>query len=215
MQRCVIVGGAEIRNPEFIKKQLLPDDYIIICDSGLMHLSPLGLTPDLIIGDFDSHQRPSLPCEIIVLPVEKDDTDTVYAIKEAVRRGFESFLLLGVSGGRLDHTLVNVSALLMLHERGLHAVLADDYSLMEIVGKSPVFVKGDCPYFSLLAISGPARGVTIRGAKYCLENAEILPSYQYGTGNEVLSGEKAEISVQDGCLLLMRIFRDGEKTKED
>lgn len=211
MKRCVIIGGAEIRNPDFIKAQLGCHDYYIFCDSGLMHMAPLGISPDLIIGDFDSHERPQLPSETIVLPVEKDDTDTVYAVKEAIKRGFTDFLLLGVAGGRLDHTLVNVSILLMLNENGFHGILADDYSLMEIVGKEPVHVDCSCRWFSLLNISGLAEGITIKGAKYCLEDGIIDCTYQYGTGNEVLSGQTAEISVQRGRLLLMRVFRDGEK----
>ena len=59
-----------------------------------------------------------MEAETIVLPCEKDDTDTVFAVKEALKRGFQDFLLIGVIGGRLDHTLGNVSLLLMLDAHG-------------------------------------------------------------------------------------------------
>ncbi|MEI3102480.1 MAG: hypothetical protein V8T45_12480 [Oscillospiraceae bacterium] len=68
MSRCVIVGGAAIGRYEEIKKYLRPGDYNIFCDNGLRHLESLGLEPDLIIGDFDSHAVPRLPVETIFLP---------------------------------------------------------------------------------------------------------------------------------------------------
>ena len=77
MKRCVIAGGAGIKNYNKIKTVLREDDFFILCDSGLKHMEPLGIKPGLIIGDFDSHENPHLPVETIVLPCEKDDTDTV------------------------------------------------------------------------------------------------------------------------------------------
>ena len=74
------------------------DDFIVFCDSGLNHLESLQVNPGLIVGDFDSHDNPHLGVETIVLPCEKDDTDTVFAVKEAIKRGFDDFLLIGVVG---------------------------------------------------------------------------------------------------------------------
>ena len=91
MRRCVIIGGAEIARYDEVKSYLRPGDYAIYCDSGLRHREALGLAPDLIIGDFDSHPDPHLPVETITLPCEKDDTDTVYAVKEALKRGLRTF----------------------------------------------------------------------------------------------------------------------------
>ena len=108
-QRCVIIGGAGIRNYQAVWDYLNPDDFNIFCDSGLRHLDALGVKPHLVVGDFDSHANPNMNVETIELPREKDDTDTVLAAKEAVKRGFDEFLLLGAAGGRLDHTLGNVS----------------------------------------------------------------------------------------------------------
>lgn len=98
MKRCVIVGGADINNYEYIKSCLRNDDFILFCDSGLKHLESLQVNPGLIVGDFDSHDNPHLGVETIVLPCEKDDTDTVFAVKEAIKRGFDDFLLIGVVG---------------------------------------------------------------------------------------------------------------------
>ena len=208
MRRCVIVGGASIGDYETVGAMLRPDDYVIYCDCGLRHMDGLGAEPDLIVGDFDSYSNPEFDTETIVLPCEKDDTDTVFAVKEALRRGFEDFLLIGVVGERLDHTLGNVSILLMLDSEGKVGTIIDDYSEMEIVSdrcEMPCIIDDSYVYFSLINISGTARGVTIRGAKYPLENAEITCEYQYGVSNEVLPGCTAEVSVGEGRLLLVKV----------
>ena len=204
MERCVIVGGAEINNYDFIREKLYTDDFVVFCDSGLKHLENLQVQPSLVVGDFDSHENPRLDVETIVLPCEKDDTDTVYAVKEAIKRGYDNFLLIGVVGARLDHTLVNVSILLYLDSLGKKGCIIDDYSEMEIVSSEPVSICDDYSFFSLLNISGCAKGITITGAKYPLTNAEITCEYQYGVSNEVLSGQTAYVSVLEGCLLLIK-----------
>ena len=208
MRRCVIVGGASIGDYRTVGAMLRQDDYMIYCDCGLRHMDGLGAEPDLIVGDFDSYSNPEMETETIVLPCEKDDTDTVFAVKEALRRGFEDFLLIGVVGERLDHTLGNVSILLMLESVGQVGTIIDDYSEMEIVSdrcEMPCIIDDSYVYFSLINISGTARGVTIRGAKYPLENAEITCEYQYGVSNEVLPGCTAEVSVGEGRLLLVKV----------
>ncbi len=208
MKRCVIAGGADIADYERIRRMLKEEDYLICCDSGLRHCEGLGRSADLIVGDFDSTENPHLPVETIVLPCEKDDTDTVYAVKEALARGFEEFLLIGVCGGRLDHTLGNVAILLYLDGLGKRGMIADDYSVMEVVGRQKATIGEKYPYFSLLAIGGDATGVTIRNAKYPLEDAVITSGYQYGISNEVVKGEQAEVSLTGGRLLLIKVERE-------
>ena len=164
------------------------------------------MTASVPICDFDSYENPHLEAETIVLPCEKDDTEAVFAVKAALKRGFQDFLLIGVIGGRLDHTLGNVSLLLMLDAQGKRAIVLDDHSEMEIVSDKPARIEDRYPYFSLLNISGLARGITIQNAKFPLSNAEIPCEYQYGISNEVLPGMTAEISVESGRLLLIKVL---------
>lgn len=205
MKRCVIVGGADIENYDAVCRKIRNDDYFIYCDSGLLHMEKLGVAPNLIVGDFDSHEKPNLSVETIVLPREKDDTDTFFAAKEAVKRGFDEFILIGTVGGRLDHTLGNVSVLLYLFSLGKKAKMIDDYSEMQIVADKTVFVDSSYSYFSLLNITGEAEGITEKNAKFPLENAKITCEYQYGISNEVLPGETAEITVKKGKALLIKV----------
>ena len=204
MRRCVIVGGADIHNYPLIRDSLEADDFLIGCDCGMRHMEQLGRSADLIVGDFDSSGNPHLETETIVLPCEKDDTDTVFAVKEAVRRGFRSFLLIGMIGARLDHTIGNVSILLYLARLGLEGRILDDYSEMEIISTSPKTIEETFSSFSVLNIDGSAESVTIRGAKYPLESARIPCDYQYGISNEVLPGKTACVKVDRGRALLIR-----------
>ena len=141
MRRCVIVGGADISNYDRIIAHIKSDDFVIFCDSGLKHMEKLAVKPSLIVGDFDSHENPHLDVETIVLPCEKDDTDTVFAVKEAVKRGFADFLLIGVVGARLDHTLGNIYVLEYLSSLGLTGRIVDDYSEMEYVTSASALVE--------------------------------------------------------------------------
>lgn len=208
MRRCVIIGGAPIQDYQWIRQHLLPDDFYIFCDGGLKHRQSLQVTPDLLVGDFDSWDNPKTETETIVLPREKDDTDTFFGVKEGVKRGFEDFLLIGVIGGRFDHSLGNISALLYLTGLGKKALIIDDYSSIEVVSSQPVFIEQNIQYFSVLNIDGKAKGITIKNAQYPLENAEITWDYQYGISNQVLPGKTAEVTTQEGRLLLVKVYRE-------
>lgn len=205
MKRCIIVGGAEIKNYDLIKKYFEPDDFFIYCDCGLKHEKFLGFKPDLIIGDFDSHSKPENLSNVIVLPVVKDDTDTIFAVKEAIKRGFNDFILTGVTGGRQDHNLGNIYALLMLANENKNALIIDDFSEIKIIKPDEkIKIKRGWKFFSLINIAGKARGINISGAKYNLNNAEITPEFQYGISNEIQE-DYAEVSLREGILLLICI----------
>ena len=204
MRRCVIVGGAPIGRPEEIRAYLRGDDFILCCDCGLRHLEALGRAPDLIVGDFDSHEDPHAAVETIVLPHEKDDTDSFFAAKEALRRGFRDFLLLGVVGARLDHTLGNLGLALMLHAAGANALLVDDFSEMEIVS-TEAEIAPRFPYFSLINLDGSAGEITVSGAKFPLAGAALPCESSLGVSNEPLPGQTARVRVGRGRLLLIRV----------
>ncbi len=206
IKRCVVVGGAKISRPDRIKKLFRESDFFIYCDSGLLHEAALGRRPNLIVGDFDSHGKPSTDIETLVLPREKDDTDTVFAVKEAIRRGFTEFLLLGVTGQRVDHSLGNIYILLKLDSLGFKGSIADDMSIIEVVSDKPAAVGDEWAFFSLINIDGSPRNISIENAKYELAGSEINCEYQYAISNEPLKGETARISVGQGRLLLVKSY---------
>lgn len=204
MSRCVIVGGAKIENYEKVKSCLNQNDYFIFCDSGLRHQEKLNVTPDFIVGDFDSIQKPDINDNVLVLPTEKDDTDTFAAVKLMLEKGYKTFLLIGVIGQRLDHSFGNVSILLYLKQNGAKGIIVDDYCEMSIIDNKANISKNSCSYFSIIALSKELKGVNIIGAKYPLENATINSSYQFGISNEAIND--TEISVENGDALLLKVF---------
>lgn len=208
MKRFVIIGGASISNYDFIKKNLsLENDFYVFCDSGLKHKEKLGIKPDLIIGDFDSFKGKIDDSEnIIKLPCEKDDTDSVYAIKLGVKNNYDDFLLIGLVGNRFDHSFANIGALIYLAKKKKNAILLDDYSKMLIVQKQKIIVDKNCKYFSLLNVNGLAKGINIENAKYQLKNGKITSDYQYGVSNEVLENQITRVQVKKGMLLLVEVF---------
>lgn len=207
VRRCVIVSGADIGRYDIIKQYFRDDDFFVFCDCGLRHKEKLEVPAHLVVGDFDSYKLSDFGTETIVLPCEKDDTDTVFAVKEGIKRGFGEFLVVGAIGGRLDHTLGNVYILDMLDEAGKRGMIADDHSEMVMISERTEYLDGGFSYFSLINVTGKAEGITIKNAKYSLENAEIRTSFQYGISNEVIPGKTAEVRVGKGKLLLIKIRR--------
>lgn len=229
MNRCVIVGGSTIGNYEFVREHIRVTDYVIYCDCGLSHMEKLGAAPSLIVGDFDSHENPRMDVETIVLPTEKDDTDTVYAVKEGIKRGYTEFVLVGVLGKRFDHTLGNLAILLMLDEKGCDGMIVDDYSEIRVIsgdiegdisgevsegafsrksGTGYIEIPSGCKYFSVLAAGGDAHGVTIRDAKYNIEEADLFTSFPLGVSNEVPKGNIAKVSVREGKLFVIIVVSE-------
>lgn len=221
MKRCVIIGGAPIENYERVRSYIRTDDFVIYCDCGLKHKPGLNCRADLVVGDFDSYDKEKLgsisidmeneaaydeeSSEVIELCPVKDDTDTSHAVTVALERGFDDFLLLGMTGRRMDHTLGNVYLLHRLDELGKAAVIVDDYSELSIVNRGPVYVDDSMPFFSLINITGRAKGVSIENAKYPLADAEIFQTQNdLGISNEVLPGCFAKITVKEGKLLLIK-----------
>lgn len=128
-RRCVICAAGPVVNPDSLRDLLHTGDFIIAADGGLKLIKDLGLKPDLIVADFDSAPRSlaeKTNVPITLLPVKKDDTDTMAAARIAVQKGFREVLLLGATGGRLDHTLSNLAVVLYLIKCGVRTVLADE-----------------------------------------------------------------------------------------
>ena len=106
-------------------------------------------------------------------------------------------------GGRFDHALGNVSILLYLNGLGKKALIVDDYSVMQVVGSEPFYIEDNCSYFSGLTVAGDVSGVNIKNTKYPLENAKLAADFQLGISNEVLPGKTAEVSVEQGRILVV------------
>jgi thiamine pyrophosphokinase len=176
-------------------------DMIIAVDGGYDTAKELGLTPDYVIGDFDSIQSTVVQEKTIKLNPMKDDTDTLYAIKFAKEKGYETFIVLGGTGGsRISHTVANIQTL--LHFPALNIFLIDREEVLFIVSNGEIVFSKQCKgYISVFSVSDKSIGVTERGLKYEIEEYQLSNSYPIGVSNEFI-GEKGYIAVKDGILLL-------------
>lgn len=189
------------------------DDLVIAVDGGLGYCSVLELEPDLILGDFDSVSeqereaiellKAQIPERIVQLPREKDDTDTLAAIKIGLENGYDRFLVYGGTGGRLEHTFANIQCLLYLKNHNATGYLMDGSGMICVLQNEEVKLKDNLEgYLSLFSLGKEARGVTIRGMKYELEDATVTNDFPVGISNEFI-GQEALVKVEDGELLMI------------
>ena len=185
------------------------NDLLIAADGGLDHLTRQGLTPHLIVGDFDSLGRVPAGDNIIRHPVEKDDTDTLLAIKTGLARGYQTFLLYGCLGGRLDHTYANLQALLYLARRGAAGFLLGRGMAATVIRSGELrFAPGHKGTISVFCPDGEARGVDLTGLHYPLQNAVLTGDFPLGVSNQ-FTGGAASVAVREGSLLVMWDHPDG------
>ena len=117
MKRCIIFTGGR-PEPHLPDGLELEGAYIIAADSGYKNCKQLGAVPNLAVGDYDSLNFVPDDCEHITYPCEKDDTDLMAAVREALRRGCGDITILGAMGGRFDHTFANVQVLAFINSEG-------------------------------------------------------------------------------------------------
>lgn len=196
---CHIVGGGDF----FGIRPTGEGDFIIAADKGLLYLQNLGITPNLVIGDFDSLGHTPNGRNIIVLPCEKNDTDMGAAVAEGVMRGYKNFILYGASGGRADHTLANIQLISSLSRRGMTAIIdSRETSFTSITNGRIIFDENAKGTVSVFSHSDISSGVTISGLKYELKNGTLKNTYALGVSNEFV-GKMSEISVAQGTLTVV------------
>ena len=199
MKRCVIfcAGGFDR-----LIAPITQNDMVIAADGGLLHTQTLALQPDAVLGDFDSLGY--VPENAVQFPVEKDDTDAMLAVRHGLAAGCDRFLLYGtLDGPRLDHTVANFQTLQFLANRDAEGYLVGIDQIATVVKdgalRFPAHAEG---YISLFCMGADARGVTLRGLQYPLENATLTSGFPLGVSNRFL-GSEATVSVQNGSLLVL------------
>ncbi len=208
---CFIIGAGDLTVGSIPFKE--ETDYVIAADGGLMYCGILGIEPNLVIGDFDSldenfkqaveELERTAPEKIKRLPVEKDDTDMVAAVREGLALGYRRFYLYGACGGRLEHTLANIQLLKYLKNRGAEGFLCDGNGMSFLVQDEEITLKDSLEgYVNLFCMGDEAQGVTVRNLKYELTDAELTDDFPLGISNEFI-GKPAIISVKQGTLLVM------------
>lgn len=179
-----------------------PGDLVIAADAGYRTCRQAGIVPDLLLGDFDSMEQPEDFSKVLRSPVEKDDTDTMLAVKTALERGCDVVHLYGASGGRrLDHTLANLQALLYLRRHGARGFLHDDDFLWTAIENETYTIRQTVEWglFSAFCLGDRAEGVDEEGFQYPLRDAVLTPDFPLGVSNHIIA-PAATVTVRCGAL---------------
>ncbi len=204
MNRCIIFTGGELKDYQLISKKIFEKAYIIAADSGYNHAINLDVQPDLVVGDYDSLGFvPDKSKEVLTFPKEKDDSDLMLAVREALKRGYKEIIIIGALGGRFDHTIANLQTLGFISNHGAVGKIVSATEEITLLEAGEYKVKKDeTRSLSLLAYSEKVEGVTLKGVKYPLEKALITNSFPIGLSN-VIVDDYAEISFEKGQLLMI------------
>lgn len=197
-----IYTGGEVFSDLVIEK---PEkgDLVIAADAGYLIAKEMGVTPDIVLGDFDTLGEENIPegIECLRVPAEKNDTDTQLAVSVAIERGAGEIVIIGGLSGRIDHTLSTLAILEDLWERKegrIYATLTDGKNRVRFIRNSgTILPRSQYRYFSLIAADETVKGITLEGCKYPLKNGRISRRHQWAVSNEIV-GNCALIEIKRG-----------------
>lgn len=210
MKILIISGGRfeEEVAKEYLKKHSF--DYTIAVDGGIAYASMLGMTPDLLLGDFDTIDKNTLEeyrqkkIEMLEFPPKKDYTDTHLALITALDKKPESITILSGTGTRMDHTLANIGLLTLAVEQKVPVEMIDANNRIRMIDDQLILEKCEQrkTYISLLPYTEKVTGITLTGFQYPLENAELTIGISRGISNELVE-KQGMISMKQGKLLVI------------
>lgn len=205
MKKCVIIGSVPLSDDAALREFGRENCFVICADGGYDSAVRFGIRPDLIIGDFDSLEGP-LPADVetVRLHVEKDDTDSMAAVREGLRRGFREFILIGLIGGkRMDHSYANLCVLSYLCRQGCKAVLWDVESRIFLIRESGLTLTGmKGATVSVFPFGCNSCNVSYAGLKYPLTRKTLYADFPLGVSNRIES-DTARVVVHSGDALVI------------
>ena len=200
MNRCIIICGY-IRGTIRQAITVEDSDYIICADAGLDLALKENIRPHLHIGDGDSGQADFDGAQI-KLPVRKDDTDLMAAIKHAISAGYRDLWIVGGIGGRFDHSIASVQTLAYALSQGASARLIDRDTEILLCQDRITLPRRKGFTLSVFAFGGPCEGVSLSGTSYPLQNGSLTPDFPLGVSNEIVE-ETAVVAVKSGTVLIV------------
>lgn len=204
-KRAIIFVNGELPDLEAAAGLICEDDFLVAADGGLRHLRAMVLTPHLLVGDLDSASPEDLAdmkaCNVPVqrFPPAKDETDIELALQSVLDDGFQQVILLAALGGRMDHTLGNLSLLTNPAFRDADVRIDDGRTEAFVIWQAGVVQGQAGDLISLLPVDAVVKGVRTDGLEYPLRGETLWRHQGRGISNVMLS-ENAKITIEDGTL---------------
>ncbi|MBM3123650.1 MAG: thiamine diphosphokinase [Chloroflexi bacterium] len=218
MSRVLIFKNGELPDPDSVRGLIQDDDFILSVDGGTRHVLSLGRIPHLVVGDLDSivpQDRTKLDemgVDFVVHPKEKDQTDLELAIEIALSRNPAKILLLAALGGRLDHTLGNISLLTDPRLETIETALEDGRTELQLCRHHVRIIGQRGDLVSLIPWKGDVLGVSTENLQWELEDETLFQNRTRGVSNEML-GDMASIQVRSGFLLVIHIRQEPQEER--
>ncbi|MBR3601292.1 MAG: thiamine diphosphokinase [Lachnospiraceae bacterium] len=207
---CILVGAGDLTISEIPMGE---NDLCIAVDAGYEYCRLLEITPDYILGDFDSISEKEAENvaeiakqeedKVIILPIEKDDTDMLAAIKLGLSEGYRSFRIYGGMGGRIEHTIANIQCLLYLKEHNAVGYLMDGTGMILVAKEEEISFQDSLEGYMSLFSMGDKATVSIENMKYLLKEQEVTNSFPIGISNEFIYGSKGKVTVHQGAVVII------------
>ncbi len=209
---CLIIsGGAYSPLPAGFPSGL----FTIACDRGFRHARRMGITPDLILGDFDSAERPHTDIPILQYPIEKDDTDTMLAVRYALSRHYDELHIACAMGGRLDHAFANIQTAAFAVKSGAVCHLYGETENITVFSNREMrFPREEGRSLAVFSLSDRCFPVSLRGTLYQAEGIELTGHFPLGMSNE-WAAEEAVIHCGEGILMVMRSVSAHDRHLQD
>lgn len=210
MNSVLICSAGTPPQKELLEREKSKCDEVVACDGAVNYLRTMEVMPSYVVGDFDSADREVLAwCQnngvaMRKAPREKDDTDTMLAVRWAVEHQAQNITVVGGTGGRLDHFYANLLMLNFCSEQGVYCTLVDDQNRIFAPSEGEVHLQKDgYTYLSLFPFQGRPVVFAESGFKYPLKHLELKYDHPIGVSNEMLE-QQAVLQIHGGRVLIIQ-----------
>lgn len=206
MDTALIIGNGTKTNKKAVEN--ISYNYVICADGGLERVKEYGITPNIIIGDFDSVNISLLKQYENIVPIEKfpsekDLTDMELGVEFAISKGYTNIVLIGATGSRLDHTMANIMLMEKYHKDGISLTIIDNNNKMSVIsGYTDFNIELKEGYFlSIIPITDSIKGLSLEGFKYNLDNVNIKRGSTLCISNQIILSE-GRIILKEGTAIV-------------
>lgn len=210
--KFIIMANGQYGDITFYARKFSGAESILCADGGANYAYQLNWRPAAIIGDMDSilpevrNHFTEMGVPFTMLPRRKDETDTQKVLALAMEMGAAEIIMLGTLGGRLDHTLSNIYSGIDLLKQDIKISHISPEVCVYLVNKELELSGKKDDLVSILSLTDAARGVTISGFEYPLQNVCLEKSDPFAISN-VMTGTKGTVHLQEGVLAVFHYLQ--------